>query len=63
VAKKVFGYLWLDGVFGPDLQAPGADETYPVVITPSGAIGGYFLYYDPTQGSQQRGFIATPSRR
>jgi hypothetical protein len=60
--KKVFGYLWLDGVFGPDLQAPGADETYPVVITPSGVIGGYFLHYDPVQGTQQRGFIATPRR-
>jgi hypothetical protein len=61
--QKVFGYLWLDGVFGPDLQVPGADETYPIVITPSGVIGGYLWYVDPTHGLQQRGFIATPSRR
>jgi uncharacterized membrane protein len=62
--KKVFGFLWLDGVFGPDLQVPGMDETYPVVITPSGVIGGYLWYYDPTtQVWQQRGFIATPRRR
>jgi hypothetical protein len=63
VSRKVFGFLWRDGVFGPDLQVPGADETFPIVITPSGVIGGYLWYEDPTQGWQQRGFVATPSRR
>jgi hypothetical protein len=61
--RLVFGFLWLDGAFGPDLQVPGVEETYPVVIAPSGVIGGYLWRYDTEHGWQQRGFIATPSLR
>lgn len=52
----VYGYMWLNGSFVARLQAPGAVETYPTSITPSGVIAGW--HFDENYVSH--GFIAEP---
>jgi uncharacterized membrane protein len=52
----VYGFVWHKGEYGPNLRVPGAPSTFPLMITATGVIGGYFL---DTNGIN-RGFIARP---
>jgi uncharacterized membrane protein len=52
----VYGFIWQGGEFSPPMQAPGAHQTFPLTITPSGVVAGYFISHE----GQQSGFIATP---
>jgi hypothetical protein len=52
----VYGFIWRAGEFSPSMEAPGARQTFPLTITPSGVVAGYFFSHE----GRQSGFIATP---
>jgi uncharacterized membrane protein len=52
----VYGFVWHKGQFGPNLRVPEAPSTFPLTITPTGVIAGYFI----DAGGVNRGFIASP---
>ncbi|MFH1833783.1 MAG: hypothetical protein ABH877_02060 [bacterium] len=56
-SSNVYGYLWAKGDYIATLQVPGATQTFPLSITPSGLIAGY--HWDAT-ANNWRGFVATP---
>lgn len=55
----VYGYVWQDGAFAATLRVPGAWDTYPTSITPSGVVAGYHL----DASFAVHGFIAEPLNR
>jgi uncharacterized membrane protein len=52
----VYGFVWHKGEYGPNLRVPGAPSTFPLTITATGVIGGYFV----DAIGITHGFLATP---